>query len=85
MKFTTKQLTNGNFANFTGKKCIIGTETDSEQAAKENAIILEMNWHHKMVFRKWYDLCEATGAHRHDDQVQLAGEDFERDMASLIR
>lgn len=45
MKYRAKQLSNGQYAVFTGRKYFTGTVTDSKTEAERNAFIESMRWH----------------------------------------
>ena len=45
MKYRADQLSNGQYAVFTGRKYFTDTVTDSKAEAKRNAFIESMRWH----------------------------------------
>ena len=45
MKYKAKQLSNGQYAVFTGRKYFTATVTNSKTEAERNAFIESMRWH----------------------------------------
>ena len=45
MKYRADQLSNGQYAVFTGRKYFTATVTDSKTEAERNAFIESMRWH----------------------------------------
>ena len=60
MKYNAKQLADGSYAVFEGRKYFTSTVTDNEPAAQKQALIMSAQWYYHMA-EKAFDEAEKNG------------------------
>lgn len=69
MKYRADQLSNGQYAVFTGRKYFTDTVTDSKAEAKRNAFIESMRWHQWQIDKIERDM-DNSGLFEHGENLR---------------
>jgi len=63
MKYNAKQLSNGNWAVFQGKRYFFMTQTDSQAVAHQEALKMSLKWHQDQMTKITEEMYKAGFAH----------------------
>ena len=62
MKYTAKQMHDGQWSVFAGRRFFSDFVYDNHRQAQERAYILSMQWYHRKVEETWDKMITAQGA-----------------------
>jgi hypothetical protein len=84
MKYNAKKLNNSNsFAVFSGKKYFTNTVTTNEKQAKEQALIMSMQFYQEQMDNAFSELCKLSGTDQYG-VVKLQGQDYTTSKCDLM-